>query len=495
MKRTNQYFAIVIALALAASCTNLIEEVTPSGSGLISFSPKSVATKAMVDSVNLADQVFDVRDVLTVNNSSTLHLENYIAYSDGKWSYQATPDSYYWLDGDHKFFGYTHGLEDATLGSDWKLGIDERTITTDDEDQVDILYSDIYKTSAASWKGSHTATDSVKLQFHHLLSAVSFSLVNYTGAALTVESATVTLPNKASATVDFSGDAVAATVDVDSETIGSFGGFTAQTTVPDKDTVDILTGAAIETPEGATERAKATPFMIWPQTLGEDAATVSIVVGNKTKSVSIAADTEWEAGKVYAYVIMVYPDEVILQFEVQDWQKESFEFTTMANASINMTNVSWMNTKVTVDGQETNTVVNGAYSVYMYYHPTVNGQEYTATNGYYPAQGFFTVNYPESGVFKIGLIPAYGETTVDPSKYEIYIYDPDVTGHWRAQNTDGETISRNTVYFQVRAASGQDGALHKAQVDIWFKATDTDEWISAYSEVRANYALIIPATN
>ena len=160
-----------------------------------------------------------------------------------------------------------------------------------------------------------------------------------------------------------------------------------------------------------------------------------------------------------------------------------------------MSNVTWMNSKVTVDGTEKNTVDNSAKEVYMYYKPTVNGETYTANNGYYPAQGYFTVNYPEEGLFKIGLIPAYGETTVDTSRYAIYIYDYTTDpAAFRAINTAGETITNNTVYFQVRAASGQDGAQHKAQVNIWFKPNGSDEWISAYSEVRANYALVIPAT-
>ena len=104
------------------------------------------------------------------------------------------------------------------------------------------------------------------------------------------------------------------------------------------------------------------------------------------------------------------------------------------------------------------------------------------------------MNYPEEGLFKIGLIPAYGETEVEEDMYDIYIYDID-NATWVAQKEAGETITNNTVYFQVRAASEQDGAQHKAQVDIWFKPEGSDEWISAYSEVRANYALIIPATN
>jgi len=72
MKRTIQYFAIVTLLTLAASC-NMIEE-TPSGSGLIGFSPRSVETKAMVNSADdLIGETFDVYDVLTANGSTSLN--------------------------------------------------------------------------------------------------------------------------------------------------------------------------------------------------------------------------------------------------------------------------------------------------------------------------------------------------------------------------------------------------------------------------------------
>jgi len=489
MKRTIQYFAIVTLLTLAASC-NMIEE-TPSGSGLIGFSPRSVETKAMVNNADdLIGETFDVFDVLTANNSTSLYIDNSIAYNTTtyNWVYQEDPDSYLWADGTHKFFGFTQGA--GTLGTDWKMTVPEATLTTASA-QTDILYSDIFSTTAATWKGAHAMADSVELQFNHLLSAVRVTVENHMASALTVQSVTVTLPNKAGATVDFSGTTVAPAVTAPVAD-GAFGGITSETTIAAEAVVDVLNPANDMTVDGA----KASPFMIWPQTLAEGAATVTVDFGNnKIRSVSIPAGTQWEAGKIYAYNIEIHPEQVILRFEVQDWEKESFNFATMATASINMTNVAWMNTKVKVNGQEENTVVNSDYSVYMYYRPTVADTTYTANNGYFPAQGFFTVNYPENGVFKIGLIPAYGETAVDTTKYEIYIYDPAVTGHWRAQNAAGETISRNTVYFQVRAASGQDGAQHKAQVDIWFKPTGSSEWISAYSEVRANYALVIPATN
>ena len=125
-----------------------------------------------------------------------------------------------------------------------------------------------------------------------------------------------------------------------------------------------------------------------------------------------------------------------------------------------------------------------------------NGTQYS---GYYPAQGYFTVNYPNAGLFKIELKPAVKDPQgeyFDASKYQILIYDNSTDpAAFRPIKTNGETITINTVYFRITAAAYQDGAQHKAQINILFKPDGSDEWISAYSEIRANYALVIPATN
>ena len=221
--------------------------------------------------------------------------------------------------------------------------------------------------------------------------------------------------------------------------------------------------------------------------------------------------------RITGLALNVLPDEIEFKFVVQQWDKTEINISSDLG-SINMSNVTWMNTKVDLDGDGVfgegeessdfyeNTVNNYKYkqTVTMFYNPTIEGtQGGTSYTGYYPAQGYFTVNYPTSGKYKIGLIPAYGETTVDPSKYEIYIYKQTGTDSdnqpvygWVAHNqTNGEDISNDTVYFQIRAASNQDGAQHKAQIDIWFKPSGSSEWISAYSEIRANYALVIPAVS
>ena len=64
----------------------------------------------------------------------------------------------------------------------------------------------------------------------------------------------------------------------------------------------------------------------------------------------------------------------------------------------------------------------------MYHNPYVkDGETWSQYSGYYPAQGYFTVNYPESGKYRIGIIPAYGETSVDATKFKIFVYDSTAT--------------------------------------------------------------------
>lgn len=500
MKRIIQYTTIIIALGLAVSC-NQFEEVTSDG-GLIRFAPKSVVTKAMVTSDNLTDQAFSVIDLM--GTSTDPFIRDVITYSppDEAWVYESG-NTYYWENGSHKLFGYTHngGNLDGTT-----LTISEKVLAWN-SNQTDILYSNIISTTAADWKAGHVINEPVPLVFDHLFSAIRISMENYTGAALTVNSVTVTLPNKASATVTF-GTTEDATKVVPAitglTTSGNFGGFSGSSNavlLDPEEIVDVLDGSKLE-----GDDATATPYMIWPQTLTEGAATITVKYtptggSAKSKSVSLPAtfldpetETEksvvWEAGKINSYNLLLYPEELKLKFVVQDWDQANIPAINTATGSINMSNVTWMNSKVTVGGVETNTVVDEDYAVYMYYQPTVNGALY---DGYFPAQGYFTVNYPQSGKYKLGLIPAYGATTVDEDMYEIWIYNGTT---WSRHNQNaGEDISHDTVYFQVRAASGQDGVEHKAQINIWFKPNGSDEWISAYSEVRANYALTIPATS
>ena len=498
MKKAFIYSAIVLLLGFTAC--DKTDSFTRENQG-IRLIPASVGTRALIeDAAALQTQTFQVYDYM----GTTEYINNTIVYNatDG-WVY-GTEAKYKWADGEHKFFGYTSGAGDFAGNA---LSV-SKTLTTAEADQVDLLYSNVFTTTAAEWKASKTTKDPVMLDFKHLFSAVSFMVTNATSNQVVLNSVDVKIPNKGSATVDFSGEETAVTYGAVSQD-GDFitAAALSDVTVAQDQLIDVLTQAAV---------TDTLYQMVWPQEFAEGSElTVHVVYTMTTpganegddpieqhfeKDVKIPATT-WAAGQKYVYMLKVYPTDVRLTFQVQPWVKVEVGDIDTSTGSINMTNVTWMNTKVTVGGEETNTVLNGAYSVTMYYHPVVNGTVYEENNGYFPAQGYFTVNYPVSGLFKIDLIPAYGQTEADLKKemYDIYIYeypeDDDSEGSFRPINPDGEPISQNTVYFQVRASSSV-AATHpeyRAQIDIWFMPDGSDEWISAYSEIRANYALIIPA--
>lgn len=585
MKKAFTYSALV--LLLAATACDKTESVSLGESG-IRFAPASVETRALIeDAAGLQAQAFQVYDFM----GTTKYIDETISYNTttSTWDYASGVD-YLWKAGTHKFFGFTQNA--GTLSAN-VLTV-SKTLTTAEADQADLLYSEVFSTTAADWKAdaAHTVDTPVALHMKHLFSAVSITLKNCTDYEASVTKVTApAIPNEGSATVSYAGDKVA--VEYTAPTvIGNFVSATpisSATALASQKSIDVLKMAAAD--------AKAYQ-LVWPQTLAEDAVnvTVSYTLNGTTytdKTVTLPADT-WVAGQKYDYELQILPSDIRLVFVVQPWDSgEAGEIDT-ETGSINMSNVTWMNTKLMVNDELVNTVVNKDFSVTMYkdpyfpvasmYSETVyqtypedvyqtyeedvyaedgetiihhagdqvldeedkpivlhhagdqvldeddnpivlhnigdpvldeNGNQVyengTQYSGYYPAQGYFTVNYPRSGLFKIELKPAVKDPQgeyFDASKYEILIYDASLAHPaFRAINPEGETITINTVYFRITAAAKQDGAQHKAQINIWFKAAQYDEttetwvipedaeWVSAYSEIRANYALVIPATN
>ena len=529
MRKTIKYIATALILVLAASC-NKTDEIL-SGEALIRFAPQSIGTKATVDNAaGLQDQAFAVVGLLKQPSATAFqsNFQNTISYVNGGWEY-GTSAKYIWKPGTHKFFAYTNGA--GTLGTDNKLTV-SKVLTTSDEKASDLLYSSPFASTADAWKAAHTALDSpVPLYFHHLFSAVSIAVKNCTSNAVTVKSVSApAILNSGSATIDFtSADSTSVTYGTVSEDATTK--FVTATPISDasialgeNEMIDVLKMAKVAAPDTA-----ASYQVVWPQTLGAGDNAVKITVSytmtvdgvskDYENTVSLPADT-WEANSKYEYILQILPTDVQLKFVVQPWDSVSVsDVDDTSTGSINMSNVTWQNFKVKLTqdaAKDTNTLSNGDYAVTMFmdaYYKTVNEDDeevWVKKEGYFPAQAYFTVNYPLEGKFKIGLIPAYGETSVDTTKYEIWIYDetldePDFRkmesggedlSDWRDKS--GNTITGvNTIYFQVRASSSVPASHsgYKAQVDIWFLPDGSDEWISAYSEIRANYACIIPATN
>ncbi|MBQ6044738.1 MAG: hypothetical protein IJL42_04360 [Bacteroidales bacterium] len=540
MKKAYIYLTFIVIAVLAVACSKNGSQVDPTKpeaakEANIGFGTASAkAPDALVKDENKPLQV-RVYDYYTATTTETVYINDLIqeATTAGAWAF-VSGDEYAWKKGAHKFLGWVE--KDETGANVPNLSYANKVLSVGTAAApvaaADYRYAEIVtvnwpdNTMIGTDASGKSVAKPVSLNVKHLTSALKLKVKNSTNANQTVAITSATLKNvvtTGSAKVDYSAESVAYTA-----------GATGNITLP----AVTISGAMAPDAEVVSDMV-----YVWPQEVnpapaeGETPATVATVEvaytlngAEKTAKMDIPA-TEWEAGKVYILDLQIVNKNIVLVFKVQPWDasEEAGEIDT-STGSINMTNVTWMNTVVreTADGPEVNTLNNSGYAVTMYYHPYVkNGDswtQYTANNGYIPAQGYFTVNYPKEGLFKIELIPAYGETEVSPEFYEIYIYEyptkkevdgveVEVPGFFRPIDPDGEEISMNTVYFQVRAAGpkdaqgeegdddyvpafdGQDGAQHKAQINIWFKPDDQDEWISAYSEIRANYALIIPATS
>ena len=506
MKKAFIYLTFIVMAVLAVACSkngSQVDPVAPEAAKEANIGFGSVSAKApgalTLGSDPMRIQIYDYW-------AETEYINNQIQRAEEdpeSWLF-ADEREYAWKKGTHKFFGWVTVDEVGTEVPG--LTYNNNKVLTLAETELpgtantDYRYATI---QTVEWPDATLTDGIVQMTVKHLTSALTYKVTDYNyNGAVTLNSITIKgVQNKASATIDYSGEK--ADITISNPTTGNVAlGCTA-----DDYTVD--TSGEVPVFIGGTT-------CVWPQDVS--GATIEVkytptAEGSQQKTVTVdLPDMTWTAGYRTTLNLQIVQKTIVLTFTVEDWEAVEVGAIDTSTGSINMSNVTWQNTKVklTAEGEEVNTLVNTEYCVHMYYKPYVkDGETWKQYDGYFPAQGYFTVNYPVSGLFKIELIPAYGETEVDASKYQIYIYDyPTETteGAFRAINPAGEPITNNTVYFQVRAASGQDGAEYKAQIDIWFKPAQYDaetdawvipddaEWISAYSEIRANYALIIPAT-
>ena len=530
MKKLSIYLTISVMAVLAVACSKNGSQVDPTkpeaakeaNIGFGSASAKAPGALEINTEKPMRIRVFDFYTKQGAGEIKYIDDQIQEATTAGAWAF-VSENEYAWKKGTHKFFGWV--TKDAAGQDVSGLSFNEDTkVLTLSESNTDYQYSTL---QTVEWPDATLTDGTVPMTVKHLTAALKLKVTNTMDSEQTVAVTSVTLKNvvtTASATVDYSETAEGA----EGKAVVTYGeGTTGNLSLP----------AIASTTLAAAGSVVSDMTYVWPQSVnpvpaeaepgeegseeegGEDegseetpavVATVDVAytLGGTAKTTTMTLPAaKWEAGNCYTLDLQIVNKTLVLKFIVQPWDaSEQDGAIDTSTGSINMSNVTWMNTKVklTAEGEEVNTVNNSGYAVNMYYQPYVkNGEtwtQYTANNGYFPAQGYFTVNYPVAGLFKIGLIPAYGETEddLDASKYAIYIYDYPVgttPGSFRAINPDGEPITNNTVYFQVRAAAGQDGAQHKAQIDIWFKPDGSTEWISAYSEIRANYALTIPATN
>ena len=465
---------MILALGLAAACNKAEEGF--SEDGLIRFAPESPATKAMIkDDAALQAATFQVYDIL----DGTEYINESITYGSGSgtWNY-GSGKSYTWKNGSHKLFGYKLDEELETTFANNKVSF-THTLTTADAAQVDFLYSEVKTMTAAQWKGSTPKPGKdtpVPLNFKHFFSGLAMTVENFTANEVTLTSVSVTLPNAGTGTVDFSGTTPSPSVGT--LTSGNFiaGTPLSNVVMASKDTVDILAQAKLASKDAPKQ------YMVWPGEYAEGDVKVRVVYVQdgmaKDVTVNLPAAT-WTAGTVYAYNLQIRPTSLDIVFKVQDWQDvDNVDSVDTATGSINMSNVTWV--QQIVNG--VNTVDNSGYgSVTL----IKNGTAYT------PAKGYFTVNYPTSGTYQIKLIPAYGGSEDDLAFFTL---TPSAVTTLPVETLESGAKIPQTIYFEVGAAATQDGARHTAAINIIITPTDGDP-ISAYSEIRATYTLIIPATN
>lgn len=301
MKKTFIYSSIVLLLA-AVACNKTDSTVSEAP---IRFAfATDAATRALVENqTDLQKQKIQVYDDM----SGSYYINDKAVYDSGTWGFESGR-AYTWRTGSHKFFAYTDG---AGTFADNKLTV-EKTLTTAEADQVDLLYSDIIKKTEAD------AGAAVTIPMNHLFSAVSVMIKNGTDKTVTVNKVTVpAIKNQGSATIDFSGDATAVTPGTVAAGSSAF--------APGVTNVELATNKltdAFATAE-ATD-ATAVYWLIWPQTVAKEALTVGIEYtkdgAQYTSELKLpAAETEWKAGFKYLYTLVINPHDIRLEFHVTPW--------------------------------------------------------------------------------------------------------------------------------------------------------------------------------
>lgn len=299
MKKTFIYSAIVLLLAVVA-CNKIDSTVSEEP---IRFAFATEATRSLVESnTDLQAQTIKVYDD---KGAASYYIDDAVTYGAGTWNF-TSGRAYTWRTGSHKFFAFTDG---AGSFDDKKLTI-EKTLTTADADQVDLLYSDIVP------KAESDAGTTVTIPMNHLFAAVGIMVKNATSGEVTVKSVSKpAIANNGSATVDFSGSEVS----VSYGTVTASGDYSSTA-------ISNLTLAASGLADIIAQTAAIANayWLAWPQEVSAEGLTVAIeyTIGSKTYSQEVklpAAAATWTAGYKYLYTISINPHDIVLDFTVTDW--------------------------------------------------------------------------------------------------------------------------------------------------------------------------------
>ncbi len=505
-------------LVLGAIACNKTDEIVPKSDALISITT-GINTKSFIGTQEL------------LQTNATLHIMDFVGtekYIDDNITYVAatTEDeegawdfveghSYTWKSGDHKFYGWLVKDGSLTVSPTYTQASHSlsysKALTTAAANQADFLYSNVIKRNPSAAGGKAA----VPLQFSHLFSGIRISLTNSLGKQITVKSVSISgLKNSATGNITF-GDptetnAKGTSVSIDNlAESGSFISATALTNqaLADGGKIDVLSQSVL----GADATAAA--YMIWPQ-LMDGTAKVTVVYNtgetdatDKTRVVDLAIPDDngfktMAAGYRYSFDLKIVSNDIQLTFIVADWDAKPTTITSEGGANITMSNVMWLHNRQvfyeSVPYEEdaimdthkdpvTGKTVYGTATIFREAVISGEGEEQTVTAGdYVPVRAYFSIDYPSNGAYQIKLVKAYGAENDNDLQY------------FTLDNTGDTIVPGKEIYFSITASDAAKAdtaaakAEHKCQVDIVI-TPNGGQPLSAYSEIRATYTVIIPA--
>ena len=507
MKKTILYSSLI--LVLGAIACNKTDEIVPKSDALISIRT-GIDTKSFIGTQELlqANATLHIMDFVGTEK----YIDDNITYvaattedEEGAWDF-VEGHSYTWKSGDHKFYGWLVKDGNLTVSPTYTQASHSlsysKALTTAAADQADFLYSNVIKRNPSAAGGKAA----VPLQFIHLFSGIRISLTNSLGKQITVKSVSISgLKNSATGNITF-GDptetnAKGTSVSIDNlAESGSFISATALTNqaLADGGKIDVLSQSVL----GADATAAA--YMIWPQ-LMDGTAKVTVVyntgetdAADKTRVVDLAIPDgngfkTMAAAYRYSFDLNIVSNDIQLTFVVADWDAKPTTITSGGGANITMSNVMWLhNRQVFYESapSEADAIIDtekdpvtGQTTVYgsaTIFRSTAEGHPYV------PVRAYFSIDYPTAGTYQIKLVRAYGATNDNDLQY------------FTLDNTGDTIVPGKEIYFSITASDAAKAdtaaakAEHKCQVDITITPTGGQP-LSAYSEIRATYTVIIPA--
>ena len=344
-----RYLGIALALsAIIVGCTENME-IEPMEEQAIFLNVGLPQTRAMLDQDALGQNGnrIKVYDFVTSGTTTTKHIDSHAGpdvtssssmHLAGKtWPFTdemdgTTADSYQWIPGSHKFFGwlakdasFNGGITpQAFFGTNFTFNETQMTLTvphkqiTAQTDQFDFMYSNIHITEPIS--------GSVAMQLNHLFTAVSFGIINDGKSEVVVNEYKATLYTQKSASISFA----------TAETIVAYTTGTSGQPAVFRSRSNFTVPALTKLPDAfnaTSSSSSANDYkLMWPQEANELKAcklSITYTKGNTTYSKTLDFPVErLEAGKKYHFNVMILDTQNIrVNYMVVDWDDITNDYT------------------------------------------------------------------------------------------------------------------------------------------------------------------------